>query len=253
MFDTGRRNAFPAKYRLLLALSIALMLHTLAMALLPFIKLPDDQPDQGVIKISLAQPGTGESRPTPPPTEVAPQPHRPALQPEPTPQAPTIPVSPARQKTAKPEPPAPAPTQPPPSAPATASTPAPAAKAAQDTPAENVTEQPHEVTQLSEPWPTSPYLTALAVRIAEHARSQFAHALAATLAHRQPVPVQIELRLMDNGALIGASVVRSSGNLIIDRAAYQGALSASPYPAPPEGNKEGNRFRVDIVFSPERL
>ncbi|MDC0662599.1 energy transducer TonB family protein [Marinobacter sp. SS21] len=251
MLDTGRRNAFPAKYRLLLALSVALTLHTLVVAFLPFINLPDDRPDQGVIKISLAQPGSRESLPTPPPTEAVP--HRPAALPAPTPSTLAVPSRPASQRVADPEPPAPAPTKPPQTAPMSTSTPAPADKAAQDEPIETATEQLDVVTQLSEPAPTSPYLTALAVRIAEHARSQFAHALAATLARRQPAPVQIELMLMNNGALIGASVVRSSGNPIIDRAAYQGALSASPYPAPPEGNKEGNRFRVEIVFSPERL
>ncbi|MDX1754449.1 MAG: energy transducer TonB [Marinobacter sp.] len=255
MFDTGSRPPLPAKYRLLLALSVALLLHTLAVSLVPLISLPDDRPAPSALRISLSQPANADNQQARPPAPERPE--TPVTRPpEPEPVTPVIqsrhatrtvattqtpPAQPQPSSTTTPRP------APPPPRPAAAS-PAPSTS-----PVERTTDQPQEITQLGKPVETSPYLTALAVRIARHARGTFAQALTATLEHGQPAPVEIELHLMGNGALIGATVSRSSGNPVIDRAAYQGALSASPYPPPPEGRQSSNRFRVDIVFTPERL
>ena len=57
----------------------------------------------------------------------------------------------------------------------------------------------------------------------------------------------LELRLMDNGALRRARIVESSGSDALDRLGRQAALSASPFPEPPNGS---GRFRVRLIFEP---
>ena len=61
--------------------------------------------------------------------------------------------------------------------------------------------------------------------------------------------VTLELRLMDNGALRRARIKESSGSEALDSLGRQAALSASPFPEPPEGS---DRFRVRLVFEPPR-
>lgn len=83
--------------------------------------------------------------------------------------------------------------------------------------------------------------------------------LAATL-ERQRVPamsklnatvtMELELRIRPNGALTRARVVKSTGVPEIDEAAYRAALAASPYPEPEAENSD--RFGVRLVFAPKR-
>lgn len=63
----------------------------------------------------------------------------------------------------------------------------------------------------------------------------------------EPRAVTLELRLMDNGALRRARIVESSGSDALDNLGRQAALSASPYPEPPDGS---GRFRVRLIFEP---
>lgn len=62
---------------------------------------------------------------------------------------------------------------------------------------------------------------------------------------REPKTVTLELRLMDNGALRRARIAESSGSGALDRMGRQAALSASPFPEPPDGS---GRFRVRLIF-----
>lgn len=64
---------------------------------------------------------------------------------------------------------------------------------------------------------------------------------------RDPRTVTLELRLMDNGALRRARIAESSGSEALDSLGRQAALSASPFPEPPDGS---GRFRVRLIFEP---
>ena len=65
------------------------------------------------------------------------------------------------------------------------------------------------------------------------------------------VAMEIELQLLNNGALTRARVLKSTGLTRIDDAAYRASLAASPYPEPPAGGQ--NRFEIELVFSPNRF
>ncbi|GGC81237.1 hypothetical protein GCM10011362_32290 [Marinobacter halophilus] len=62
--------------------------------------------------------------------------------------------------------------------------------------------------------------------------------------------MELELRILANGALTRARVVKSTGLPGIDDAAYRAALTASPYPRPVGENTD--RFEVKLVFTPKR-
>ena len=78
-------------------------------------------------------------------------------------------------------------------------------------------------------------------------------ALMEKLGVTEPVSSQLELKLLPSGALTGAKVTKSTGFNDIDRAIYQAALLASPYPKPPEEYSGRKQFRVELIFAPERL
>lgn len=95
-----------------------------------------------------------------------------------------------------------------------------------------------------------PYLVALATHLArqlEQARVPAVRKLSRT------VSMNVELHLLGNGALTRAKILNSTGIEGIDEAAYRAALAASPYPRPPEGEDNLNRFEVELVFTPKRL
>lgn len=97
---------------------------------------------------------------------------------------------------------------------------------------------------------TDAYVISLATRIArELKRSRIPTLRNLTT----PVAMEIELHLLSNGALIKADVYQSSGTEAIDGAAYRAALAASPYPEPPGKEGRQQRYRVELLFSPERL
>lgn len=65
--------------------------------------------------------------------------------------------------------------------------------------------------------------------------------------------VRLQLDLMSNGTLEGVSVIRSSGNPAVDAAARHATLLASPYPPPPASHADnGYRFQVELKFTPPR-
>lgn len=285
MSDTASHTVLPANYRIGLAVSIALLLHTLVATLVPPVTTPTI-PELRTLQVTLTatpQPATPALEPaqeTPATPELTSAPARPrdtAADTAPSrpatvvttraasssaapPQSeqtqtsdsnpkdtspPTPPTQPQRQPATSTRSPrsAPSASQSRASAPATPSQPSTATTSPTATPSEPEA----TITQLGDIAQQSPYEAALARRISEHSR-QYLQVRTDRL-----MVVELELNLLDNGALMAANVAQSSGNDLADRAAYRGALNASPYPAPPSGNQQGNRFRVKIVFTPERL
>lgn len=100
------------------------------------------------------------------------------------------------------------------------------------------------------PAETTPYLLELQLRIAKELEEVGGYKVS-TLP--EPVAIRIELSLLDNGTLTRAKIVKPTGNSRIDKAAYKATLAASPYPEPPAGNKEQNRFEVELEFAPKRF
>lgn len=263
MLEPGSLTSLPAKYRITLALSIALLLHTLAVSLLPML-IPDPLREPSTLRFTLVQPGSEptprqveqpeQSRKhevwTPDPVEptqdmprrqearTAPMPAVPALSGPrlDTPAAdPTVPAPPNQEATAQ-------------QAESTASQPADAGL-----PVVEIAEksEPAQIVEIAEnPQETNPYLFALRQHIAQELYEHGAPSL-----HRlsEPVSVAMELHLMSSGALVNAVIQRSSGHEELDRAAYRAALSASPYPEPPSSERERKRFQVEVIFSPKRL
>lgn len=251
MTAPGSRQPLPATYRIAVAVPLALLIHTLIFAAIRLEPVAD-VPEPEMIRVTLSRVGDIPSPNSPPTLSKAPatataEPPVPDRTPEvvtsnnsPRPQAEPSETRPEPRQTATR--PMPAATPPTMAQPATT----------EDTEGERgQTENTEEITQISEPEQQSSYIEQLAARIVRHATPYFNDSRRAELAG--VTAVEVELQLMDNGALIGALITRPSGDAILDRAAYRGALGASPYPEPPEGNKEGNRFRVTIKFAPERI
>lgn len=108
-----------------------------------------------------------------------------------------------------------------------------------------------ELTRITQsPTQQDPYLVRLAVHLARELEQLRVPAIAQLA---DTARMEIELQLMKNGALTQARVVRSTGIKEVDTAAYRAALAASPYPEPPAESSAGDRFEVELVFSPKRL
>ncbi len=107
------------------------------------------------------------------------------------------------------------------------------------------------ITRVTEsPGELDPYVVKLAVHLAhqlEELRVPAMRSLTDTVA------MEVELRLLGNGALTRARVLKSTGIKTIDEAAYRAALAASPYPQPPKDGGSANRFEVELLFTPKRL
>ncbi|AHI28764.1 TonB family protein [Marinobacter similis] len=105
--------------------------------------------------------------------------------------------------------------------------------------ATRITESPDE---------QDPYLVKLAVHLG-HALEKLREPAITQLSERRAM--EIELQLLNNGALTRARVLKSTGLKRIDDAAYRASLAASPYPEPPVGGQ--SRFEIELVFSPNRF
>ena len=112
-------------------------------------------------------------------------------------------------------------------------------------PQEKESDEDAEITRLSqeEMQKLSDYELKLWEQIAQAVRYQ--EALAQLGQERS---LTLEMRIMDNGALRRARITASSGSDALDRIGHRAALSASPYPKPPEGR---GPFKVRLVFLPE--
>ena len=237
-------TTLPANLRLILALSLALCLHTLLLLGLPGPDHPP-QPPQHPLNLTLLATGT------PAPLPAAPASTPPGRRSSDMPTA----SRPDRRHTTSPHPATGQATDVP--TPAAHPKPQPLQRpavsgAARRTPQEATPPSPTQtVGQLTQrPSEHMSYHDQLALRIAE-------------VMARQPLPgvrqlkevrrIRLELYLMANGTLTRARVMTSSGIESMDSAAYRAALAASPYPEPPGGKKgKGGeeRFEVDVEVTP---
>ncbi|WP_372986542.1 TonB family protein [Marinobacter sp.] len=259
-------KGLPDSYRIALALSIAILLHTLFLSGLPFPQ-PDAREHHHRLTLELLAPGstpTTSSQPAAPAnTQAREQPgeRNPRFEiPEPAETTPTAPApvtstssprtvsessqgnNPAAPDKARPEP---VEQQAEPSKPASV-----ASQAGE--PGEIQEEAEHtELTRITRsPSQQDPYLIRLAAHLAEELERLRVPAVAKLT---DTARMEIELQLMGNGALTRARVVKSTGIQTVDDAAYRAALAASPYPEPPAYSETGDRFEVELVFSPKRL
>ncbi|TNE73204.1 MAG: TonB family protein [Gammaproteobacteria bacterium] len=260
----------PAGYRFLLALSSALLVHILILSGLPFPSSKPEPPHNTIqVALATASPASKASKATtattpptnrnpefkipipdktPPDTTAKPRVSRSAKSPD---------LAETRSKPAS---------QKPQSRPQISSTrtPAPDTSSEQMTPRtreqapspnENLAKDQNTLTSEA-PVKQDPYVALLAVQLAKATEGMRGIAKASNEASKtgeSVVTVEVELGLLDNGALTQARIVKSSGDKRIDKAAYRAALAASPYPAPPAGNKAKNRFVVELKLAPERL
>jgi protein TonB len=267
MPESGNSSRLPAQYRLALALSLALFIHTLLASLLPLL-LRDAPEEMPTVRFELVPRGSQAS------------PQRPDSKAEPGQSAAGKAVSPfevepltteeqqrkesgQRDTAARREPGAPATGQPSAAAnaarttpdtetatPGTTSTPTESSTQGQPSPAQEETTPDATVSSLDLPEKeTDPYLLAL---IAHLARQLDQYPLPELRKLDKPVYVTMELHLMSTGTLVRADLSRRSGVDSLDRAAYRAALGASPYPRPPHSNGR-QRYRVNLIFAPERL
>jgi protein TonB len=269
MPDSGISYRLPARYRLALALSLALFIHTLLASLFPLLLQETTPKDPPTLRFELVPPGSQTSL------------QRQQSSAEPGQAAAGNAVSPfavdpltaeeqqrkeaGRRKTvAQEEEATPETGQPSASAsaahntpsteetatPGATSTPTQSSRQGQATPTRAETTPDATISSVDLPEKeTDPYLLALIARLAEQLK---AFPLPELRQLERPVYVTVELQLMSNGTLVRADLTRRSGVNSLDRAAYRAALGASPYPEPPH-NKGRQRYRVNLVFSPERL
>lgn len=257
MLEYGSVTGLPDKYRIILAISVALLLHTLVMATLPF-SVPDTESHRQTVRVELVSPG---SIPLP---ESAASEITPAHQTSPAPspiseqreviaaESSRIDTNQPRQREQTPD------TTPPPQTavkelqpqsrtPPTRNSVATAA----GSPEQPREEEPEVITRITpSPREEDPYTSNLAAHIAKELGKRPVRDSSRV---SEPVSSQIELRLLPNGALTGATVTKSTGFGDIDRAIHQAALLASPYPKPPEEYSGRKRFRVEVIVAPERL
>lgn len=268
MPETGISSRLPARYRLALALSLALFIHTLLASLFPLLlqDAPEDTPtlrfelvargSQPSIQRqeSMAEPGQSAAGKAVSPFEVEPLTADEQQRKE----------SGQQETVAREEQDAPATGQPSASAsaarntpdteetatPGATSTPTESSRQGETSPAREATTPDATISSVDLPEKeTDPYLLALIARLAQQLNE---FPLPELRQLEQPVYVTVELQLMSTGTLVRADLTRRSGVDSLDRAAYRAALGASPYPEPPHSNGR-QRYRVNLVFSPERL
>ncbi len=258
MLEYGSVTGLPGKYRITLAISIALLLHTLVMSALPFTPA-ETESHRRTVRVELVSPGsepsfeniasaaaqTHENQPAGAAPEAANSP------PGTRPDIVTL-KSPSKQNHAAGEPSrSPSREQPSDQPPEQSAPSRDSAASAAGIPEATAESEPEPITQISRsPEQTDPYLVSLAARVGRELGNR-----PVPSSHRvaKPVTLELELQLMGGGALTSAKVTRSTGFQEIDKAVYQAALLASPYPEPPEEHSGRKRFRVELIFTPERL
>ncbi len=249
----GRLTQLPASYRIALALSSAVLAHTLLLAGLP--ALPEQPDPAHRVRVELVSPGTAASRPATSPAVSSPADSRnprfeiPPATPGSRPQRPSAeapPTSPTRTHGRSAETETTVAERATPAAPASTDS----AASRSGAPAQ-VAERPAPTTQITEtPDEQDPYLIRLALHLSEELERLRVPAIRQLT---DKVAMEIELQLLGNGALTRARVLKSTGIERIDDAAYRASLAASPYPEPPADRQDQNRFEVELIFTPSRL
>ena len=250
MPEKSSPNALPAAYRLGLALSLALLLHTLLLSGIPSPKEEPTVTHRESVRFELVAPGTLRTV-ADPSADLSPRRDAPRVTPfEIDPPEPE-PLSKPEVVTSR-EPQTPAPTK-------ATNTSVPRSEAAQSSASSAAGEEPEQLPEKTEesitrvtesPGELDPYVVKLAVHLAhqlEELRVPAMRSLTDTVA------MEVELQLLGNGALTRARVLKSTGIKPIDEAAYRAALAASPYPQPPKDSGSANRFEVELLFTPKRL
>ncbi|MBW7472778.1 TonB family protein [Marinobacter sp. F4218] len=260
----------PANYRIGLAVSTALLIHTLLLSGLPApIQQPEDTRHR--IRFELVSPGATASPALAPSTSTeAPDNRNPRFEVAPTvtdsaPNTPEPTTTESERKTARTEPTprertsqasedqvkaAPTTSSPARESQAEESRATVAARSGEQAP-ETESKPTANATQVTEsPSERDPYLVKLAVHLSHELQRLRVPAINQL---SEKVAMEIELQLLENGALTRARILKSTGIKVIDDAAYRASLAASPYPEPPAGKESQNRFEVELVFSPERL
>ncbi|SOB76426.1 protein TonB [Marinobacter sp. LV10R510-11A] len=260
MLEHGSNNSLPATYRIALALSTAFLIHTLLLSGVP--SIVKDPPVRHRQQLNLELVATKSNSKTPtaytpesaeksvsrnPPFEVTPdnsvsQPVEPVLS-----------TSHSKQKTVYSKgSQAPATKQTSDLAkPATPSHPSssPSTSGARSQVAEkDSSQEPTQITQ--SPTEQDPYLIKLAMHLATQLETLRIPAIKELTGSST---MELELQLLENGALTRVRVITSTGIEQIDSAAYRAALSASPYPEPPLDQGGESHFEVKLVFAPSRL
>ena len=252
----GSRHSLPAGYRIALAMSAAFLVHTLLLSSFPSpFEAPNDSRHR--VSVELVAPGT-VTRPAHPDTTTPTNSHNPRFEVAPlqteakrsriepvirTSGTSTLSNSANASATNAPSTPV---------AKTTASSPAITASTSSRAGEQATKVETRPVattTRITEsPDEQDPYLVKLAVHLG-HELEKLRVPAVAQLSER--VAMEIELQLLDNGALTRARVLKSTGLTRIDDAAYRASLAASPYPEPPAGGQ--SRFEIELVFSPNRF
>lgn len=251
MPDKSSPYALPATYRLGLAISLALFLHTLLLSGIPTPMEEQTSTHRESVRFELVSQGahgtvaTAQSA-NPSPSRAAPLAKPFEIDP-PEPESHSEPEVVTSRELKTPE------------SNNEANTSAPQRKAAQSSTSsaagaqpEQSSENPEEhTTRVTEsPAELDPYVVKLAVHLAHQLEELRVPAMRNLT---ETVAMEVELQLLENGALTRARVLKSTGIRTIDEAAYRAALAASPYPQPPRDGGSRNRFEVELLFTPKRL
>lgn len=230
MLQYGKDSALPETYRITLAVSVALLAHTLLMAGVPF-EMPDHNHNPVTVSVELVPQGSAPS------SDSAPSQTRPPVQATPF----NIEETPKPKGHTVPEPQS----QPDQQSASASSAPASEPSAAGGRSAERQDAEQQLALRSETPSEESSYISLLAQTIGEKARIRKLE----NLESAQVLSVELELNLMSNGALVGASITETSGNDGLDQQVYRAALAASPYPEPPSSTSRQQRFRVEVRYT----
>jgi protein TonB len=245
MLKDGKDSGLPEPYRITLAISIALLAHTLLMATFPF-DLPEHHHNPVTVSVQLTPQGSQpavESTPSSTSSPVRATPF--TIENQATQPIRTVPTTSSPQPRVAPE-------EQPESFSETEAKPSTSADAAAST-SNMAGEKPvrkkdteQELTLRSEqPTEESTYRSLLVQTIARRAKIPGLD----DFDKGEVLKVELELNLMSNGALVGAKITGPSGNDGLDQRVYRAALAASPYPEPPGTNSRQQRFRVEVIYT----
>lgn len=250
MPEKSSPHVLPAPYRLGLAVSLALFLHTLLLSGIPAPVEEQAVTHKDSVRFELVPRGARETTANTP-ENSSPSPAKSRI--------PPFEIDPPRLESA-PEPEIVTTHQPQATTPSEqTNTRSPESPAAQESISVNSGAEPEptpenpdeKVTRITEsPAELDPYVVKLAIHLARELEKLRVPALRDLT---ETVAMEVELQLLANGALTRAKVLSSTGIRTIDEAGYRAALAASPYPQPPKDGENRNRFEVELLFTPKRL
>lgn len=245
MLESGSNNSLPAKYRITLALSTAIMLHTLLLSAVPPLRPDLPVEHRQTLRLNLTSPASHQA----PPTTDSPQLSETAKKSSvPVPREHNSSPKPSSESSPNDHSPEPSPDRSTQASSNTSPTSSPSQPAPQP---RSETDSTDTITAITKaPSEKDPYLIKLATHLARELEKKRVPAISELTDSNT---LRLELQLLQNGALTRARVMKSTGIKQIDSAAYRAALSASPYPEPPGKQGDNSHFEVTLVFAPSRL